>query len=279
MATFLLSQNRTEVLERMDSINIALDHWASVQNLGKKPRTRQFNEQIVATIKKNFPALDKQPAQVTEEDILLFAQRVNDYCPSRWNAMVSALRSLTDRARIMKRRKLRFRDFTPPNHQEFSKLLVECDAAPRSNVGLVVRFLTLTGVRFCEIRKLQWRHIGLNSVNISAEVSKNGRARSIPFLPGVSELMTKLRNDSELVVPRPHIRRALRTACARAGVSLLSYHCLRHVFATRCIEAGCDLPTVARWMGHQDGGALLARMYFHLIDSHSRLMAAKVRIV
>ena len=26
--------------------------------------------------------------------------------------------------------------------------------------------------------------------------------------------------------------------------------------ATRCIEAGIDIPTVSRWLGHQDGGVL-----------------------
>jgi len=30
---------------------------------------------------------------------------------------------------------------------------------------------------------------------------------------------------------------------------------LRHLFATRCIENGVDIPTVSRWLGHQDGGA------------------------
>jgi len=31
---------------------------------------------------------------------------------------------------------------------------------------------------------------------------------------------------------------------------------LRHLFATRCIESGVDIPTVSRWLGHKDGGAL-----------------------
>jgi integrase len=58
----------------------------------------------------------------------------------------------------------------------------------------------------------------------------------------------------------------------------ISHHDFRHLFATRCIESGVDLPTVARWLGHQDGGALLSRTYFHLVDEHSRRMAARVRI-
>jgi len=46
--------------------------------------------------------------------------------------------------------------------------------------------------------------------------------------------------------------------------------------ATRCIESGVDIPTVSRWLGHKDGGALAMRVYSHLRDSHSVNMAQKV---
>jgi hypothetical protein len=48
------------------------------------------------------------------------------------------------------------------------------------------------------------------------------------------------------------------------------------LFATRCIEAGVDIPTVSRWLGHNDGGALAMKVYGHLRDTHSAEMALKV---
>jgi len=51
---------------------------------------------------------------------------------------------------------------------------------------------------------------------------------------------------------------------------------LRHLFATRCIESGVDIPTVSCWLGHKDGGALAMKVYGHLRDSHSAEMAQKV---
>jgi integrase len=51
---------------------------------------------------------------------------------------------------------------------------------------------------------------------------------------------------------------------------------LRHLFATRCIESGVDIPTVSRWLGHQDGGALCMKTYGHLRDEHSTNEARKV---
>ncbi|MDB6029926.1 MAG: hypothetical protein JWM16_264, partial [Verrucomicrobiales bacterium] len=49
-----------------------------------------------------------------------------------------------------------------------------------------------------------------------------------------------------------------------------------HLFATRCIEAGVDIPTVSRWLGQKDGGALAMKVYGHLRDNHSPGMAKKV---
>ena len=103
----------------------------------------------------------------------------------------------------------------------------------------------------------------------------------IPFVNGVADALQGLRGlagDSGAVIPQGECKRSLQTSCELAGLPRLSHHSFRHLFATRCIESGVDLPTVARWLGHQDGGALLSRTYFHLVDEHSRRMAAKVRI-
>ena len=48
------------------------------------------------------------------------------------------------------------------------------------------------------------------------------------------------------------------------------------MFATTCIEAGVDIPTVSRWLGHKDGGALAMKVYGHLRDEHSAAMAEKM---
>jgi len=33
------------------------------------------------------------------------------------------------------------------------------------------------------------------------------------------------------------------------------------LFAISCIESGVDIPTVSRWPGHKDGGALATKVY------------------
>ena len=70
--------------------------------------------------------------------------------------------------------------------------------------------------------------------------------------------------------------KSLSRGCREVGAHRLTHHDLRHLFATRCIESGVDIPTVSRWLGHKDGGALAMRTYGHLRDEHSQSMAAKV---
>jgi hypothetical protein len=64
--------------------------------------------------------------------------------------------------------------------------------------------------------------------------------------------------------------------CAKTGVYKIGHHDLRHLFTTRAIEAQIPIPTVARWLGHKDGGALLMRTYSHLLDAHSKAMAQRM---
>ena len=71
-------------------------------------------------------------------------------------------------------------------------------------------------------------------------------------------------------------RQALDGACRRLGLPHLRVHDLRHFFASLCLSSGIDVATVARWLGHSDGGALLLRTYAHLLDDHSLASARKI---
>jgi integrase len=68
----------------------------------------------------------------------------------------------------------------------------------------------------------------------------------------------------------------MNRAAKVVGMVRITHHDLRHLFATRCIESGVDVPTVSRWLGHKDGGALAMKVYGHLRDQHSVAMAQKV---
>jgi integrase len=96
------------------------------------------------------------------------------------------------------------------------------------------------------------------------------------------DLLGRLRSErpdelaTQPVMPVRTCKQALRRASQSIGMANLTHHDLRHLFATLCIESGVDIPTVSRWLGHKDGGALAMKVYGHLRDQHSADMAEKV---
>lgn len=113
--------------------------------------------------------------------------------------------------------------------------------------------------------------------------TKNWEIRRVPMIPEMRKLLERLKADcgEQEFLDNPVLKvrkfnRSLKRACKKLGIFHLTHHDLRHLFATRCIESGVDIPTVAKWLGHKDGGVLAMQTYGHLRDKHSANMAEKV---
>ncbi len=175
-----------------------------------------------------------------------------------------------------------------PNSAQFASILQWLDrktADPSS--AEMVRFLAYSGCRVNEARHVRWADVdwdrGVIVVKGDPETgTKNSEIRDVPMIPQMRDLITKMRKARKHEPPEATVmriddcRKALGSACQRAGIARMTHHDLRHLFATRCIESGVDIPTVSRWLGHKDGGALAMRVYGHLRGEHSASMAAKV---
>jgi integrase len=111
--------------------------------------------------------------------------------------------------------------------------------------------------------------------------------RRVPIIASLATLLdelernpriprTKARRQGNFLLAVTECQKAINRACDKLGIQKFTHHDLRHLFATRCIESGVDIPTVSRWLGHKDGGALAMKTYGHLRDEHSKSMAARV---
>jgi integrase len=143
------------------------------------------------------------------------------------------------------------------------------------------RLLVFTGMRVDEARNLTWADINLQKGEVKVRKGKTPSSRrTIPMIAEARTFFESLKRGApiESVVALKGINRALAAASERLGIPKLTHHSLRHLFATICIESGVDIPTVSRWLGHSDGGALAMRVYGHLRDEHSQLAAQKVRV-
>ena len=68
----------------------------------------------------------------------------------------------------------------------------------------------------------------------------------------------------------------LENACNPPKMARLRVHDLRHIFATRCIEAGVDIPAIASWLDHKDGSLLAAKTDRNILGKHSETQIKKV---
>lgn len=161
-------------------------------------------------------------------------------------------------------------------------------------MGLGIYISLSTGLRIGEICALKWSDInvtdGILTVNrtieriyiiegekkhtelvINTPKTKNP-CREIPMnkeLLGMLKPLKKVVNDDYYILTndeRPTEPRTYRNYYKRLMEKLdipkLKYHGLRHSFATRCIEVGCDYKTVSVLLGHSNISTTL-NLYVH----------------
>ncbi|SVD23845.1 uncharacterized protein METZ01_LOCUS376699, partial [marine metagenome] len=78
------------------------------------------------------------------------------------------------------------------------------------------------------------------------------------------------------VTPIKGARTLMASAAKKAGIPKFTHHSMRHYFCSNAIEAGIDFKVIAGWLGHKDGGILVAKTYGHLRDTHSFEMAKRM---
>ena len=54
------------------------------------------------------------------------------------------------------------------------------------------------------------------------------------------------------------------------------FHDARHHLISYAVMSGIDFMTIAKWVGHKDGGILIGKVYGHLSDEHRKLQAARM---
>jgi integrase len=182
-----------------------------------------------------------------------------------------------------------------PSRADFRRIVEAIRTAKgvvSESCGDLAEFLAYSGCRLDEAAWVKWEHVDrqLGQIWIAGhEVhgTKNKQARWVPIIPAMARLLDDMkekprypraedRKQAGYLTAVRECQKSINRACKKLGVQRFSHHDLRHLFATAAIESGADFRTVAGWLGHRDGGALLARTYSHLRSEHSATMAARV---
>jgi integrase len=299
-----VSNGNGEVSAKMTFGEAAAIHLRNLNdNLQIKPRTRDYWRECLAALQKSWPGLNEtEVRKITQADCKEWARAYGKtVSPTRYNNTVSVLRHVlnvaveagviySNPAAALKRAAIRGKEIALPTIDKFNALIAEMRAGHSRdsiNCGDLAAGLAFTGCRIGEAREIAWRDVDFEAGEIivrgDAETgTKNWELRRVPLIPDARGLFERMRSERlgeplEAKVFRvAECQKSLDRAAKKVGTDRITHHDLRHLFATRCIESGVDIPTVSRWLGHKDGGALAMKTYGHLRREHSIAQAQRV---
>lgn len=139
-----------------------------------------------------------------------------------------------------------------------------------------IRLLMLTGCRLSEILKLQWGHVDFNRGLLDLSDSKTGAKEVLMGAAALKVLadIPRIRGNPYVIVgeakdkPRSDLKRPWKRITARAGLSDLRLHDLRHSFASVGVASGLGLPIVGKLLGHASPST--TARYAHVAEDASR---------
>lgn len=170
---------------------------------------------------------------------------------------------------------------------------------------LSILFCLYTGVRIGELCALKWNHIDFNNhliiINQTVQRIQNKRennisktylsitkpktVNSLRRIPITSNLYTILKeyynqnckkndsyifnNQSNIPIDPRRIQKHFKTILLKLNLTSITFHGLRHTFATRCIELGMDVKTLSEILGHSNVATTMS-IYVHSTDNQKK---------
>ncbi|MGC9943327.1 MAG: site-specific integrase [Verrucomicrobiota bacterium] len=270
-------------------------------NHALSPETKRYWHYRVVALLKSWPGLDKLNLDdITEADCRKWGKGFAEQFEAvNFNNTLGALRNSLKRGGLkydknpamgLKRLGAKPKEMTLPETEQFEAIVKTVETAgSRQSKGCaeLIHFLAFSGCRISEAKQVLRQDVDFERGEIRVHNAKRSKTTSahdlryVPIIAAMRELLERMKQDRK---PQPHERvcvlceceKSLTNACAKVGVARITHHDLRHLFATRCIENGVDIPTVSRWLGHVDGGALAMKVYGHLRRSYSQQSARLV---
>lgn len=179
--------------------------------------------------------------------------------------------------------------------------LLACES---QKYGLLYILALSTGLRMGEIIGLKWKYVDfqnktlqvVETIKYSTVYNSDGSKhkehvvkapksdKSKRFVPLPNFLITrlkelKLQSTSKYVfatsgntpLNQGNINRGHTAICTRAGMEPIPFHCLRHTYATRLLEAGENFKTLQELLGHADITTTM-NIYAHVQEDTKKVL-------
>jgi site-specific recombinase XerD len=201
---------------------------------------------------------------------------------------------LDNPAKEITRRKLSREKIIIPTKDQFRQLLETMRKNNGKDSADLVEFLAYSGCRLAEVvgdpdsgkPPLLWGDVNVELKTFTVQGKgrgDEGKTRTVPMFPPLERLLLTLKDKlpaepkaTDRIFEIESAMTSIANACRKLGLPKYNHHVMRHFFCSNCIEAGVDFKVIAGWLGHVDGGILVAKTYGHLRDVHSREMAKRI---
>ena len=284
------------------------EHYKKVS--GKTPVSLCREDNCLKHWEKFFGA-ELKIGQITPRQILSYRGKLlqRGLSPSTANHHVKALRAMLKLAKTERHiSKLPFEGITPLKVRQVERKLFSTeDILKIATEALRSRpitgeqfadFLLLcmySGGRKSEVANLKWENVDWENKQLAfqGDTTKKIESRRVDFsanlenhllcmkakaLPGMNFLFPSYR------LGKPHrtrnavqsFQKMVEGVRSVVGMPDFTLHLTRHYFISTCVMAGIDYMTIAKWVGHKDGGVLIGKTYGHLNREHMRKMASKL---
>ena len=227
----------------------------------------------------------------TVNDILIILSLVFDFAEEEYNInlpRVIAMREEKKEARVL----------SNEEHKRLTEYLLKDMDEYKFGVLLALN----TGIRVGELCALKWEDItenyiiinktmqrlkgNINKTEIIIDTPKSDSSKRIIPLPQFLSIFAQcFRKNSGYVIstsrspycePRT-VQQRFKEITDEIGLSGVTFHTLRHTFATKCIEAGFDAKTLSEILGHSDVKTTLNR-YVHSSFELKQLNMEKLKL-
>jgi integrase len=279
------SPARSKISTVGDAIDVVETELANQPHL--KASTQKYYREMAKILRDTLPTKRRASEWTAAQASDWWRKIASSYAGQRANNVLAASKlvgkamakaGLRDANPFEALKRVKVTAHTPeiPPRETMEKIIASIRDQGKANskaVALYVAFLAYSGCRVGEAAEVTWEDIGPDWLKITGgEIgTKNREVRRVPICPPLREVIEAMRYEKAagpiFLIKRP--RAALDSACKRLKLPHLRIHDLRHFFASWAIESGVEITTVAKWLGHKDGGTLLMRTYSHVRDQHS----------
>lgn len=261
--------------------------WLKVNQNSFKRSTYQTYECIIGKYIVNSSLDNIHLEEVKLSQYVLFSEQLlnNGLAPKTVNDIILVLNALLKHASkyfnieiivapYVKELKKEMRVLSISEQNLFEKYLYK----EMDNFKFAALISLYTGIRVGELCALQWKDINNGTIKIYKTLHRlkdeNGKStifidspktfhsnRTIPIPLFLNTIIESKRSDSEnyvianesvkIIEPRL-MQIKFKRMTEECGLENVTFHTLRHTFATRCVECGFDIKSLSEILGHSD---------------------------